>query len=406
MRTVKELYFTEKDYHERLREIKENFEEDLKEQTLKLAKELLETCLEEELKMIVKAGHYEQTEERKDYRNGYYERDLETSIGRIIGIRVPRARETKYEKLVLPKYKRRQEEVNETLLRIFLKGVSTREAGKVTEALIGVNYSAGTISNIAKRLDENVIEFHTRELKDEYKYLILDGITQKIKDGGKTEKNVSLTAYGIKEDGIREIIDFKVVKRENEVNWTNFLNDLYRRGLKGEKLKLIITDGQKGLLGAIDMIYPQVKRQRCWVHKLRNVADKLPKKLQESCLKEAKEIYKARNKKEAREIFNKWRNKWKKNKKAERAVKCIETDIEELLNFYEFPEEHWKKIRTTNAIERNFREVRRRIRTMNVFTNEASCNRIMYAIFSSLNDKWSKHPLKEFKSKKIFTQNY
>lgn len=406
MRTVKELYFTEKDYHERLREIKENFEEDLKEQTLKLAKELLEACLEEELKMIVKAGHYEQTEERKDYRNGYYERDLETSIGRIIGIRVPRARETKYEKLVLPKYKRRQEEVNETLLRIFLKGVSTREAGKVTEALIGVNYSAGTISNIAKRLDENVIEFHTRELKDEYKYLILDGITQKIKDGGKTEKNVSLTAYGIKEDGIREIIDFKVVKRENEVNWTNFLNDLYRRGLKGEKLKLIITDGQKGLLGAIDMIYPQVKRQRCWVHKLRNVADKLPKKLQESCLKEAKEIYKARNKKEAREIFNKWRNKWKKNKKAERAVKCIETDIEELLNFYEFPEEHWKKIRTTNAIERNFREVRRRIRTMNVFTNEASCNRIMYAIFSSLNDKWSKHPLKEFKSKKIFTQNY
>lgn len=406
MRTVKELYFTEKDYHERLREIKENFEEDLKEQTLKLAKELLEACLEEELKMIVKAGHYEQTEERKDYRNGYYERDLETSIGRIIGIRVPRARETKYEKLVLPKYKRRQEEVNETLLRIFLKGVSTREAGKVTEALIGVNYSAGTISNIAKRLDENVIEFHTRELKDEYKYLILDGITQKIKDGGKTEKNVSLTAYGIKEDGIREIIDFKVVKRENEGNWTNFLNGLYRRGLKGEKLKLIITDGQKGLLGAIDMIYPQVKRQRCWVHKLRNVADKLPKKLQESCLKEAKEIYKARNKKEAREIFNKWRNKWKKNKKAERAVKCIETDIEELLNFYEFPEEHWKKIRTTNAIERNFREVRRRIRTMNVFTNEASCNRIMYAIFSSLNDKWSKHPLKEFKSKKIFTQNY
>lgn len=406
MRTVKELYFTEKDYHERLREIKENFEEDLKEQTLKLAKELLEACLEEELKMIVKAGHYEQTEEREDYRNGYYERDLETSIGRIIGIRVPRARETKYEKLVLPKYKRRQEEVNETLLRIFLKGVSTREAGKVTEALIGVNYSAGTISNIAKRLDENVIEFHTRELKDEYKYLILDGITQKIKDGGKTEKNVSLTAYGIKEDGIREIIDFKVVKRENEVNWTNFLNDLYRRGLKGEKLKLIITDGQKGLLGAMDMIYPQVKRQRCWVHKLRNVADKLPKKLQESCLKEAKEIYKARNKKEAREIFNKWRNKWKKNKKAERAVKCIETDIEELLNFYEFPEEHWKKIRTTNAIERNFREVRRRIRTMNVFTNEASCNRIMYAIFSSLNDKWSKHPLKEFKSKKIFTQNY
>lgn len=153
------------------------------------------------------------------------------------------------------------------------------------------------------------------------------------------------------------------------------------------------------------MVYPQLKRQRCWVHKLRNVADKLPKRLQENCLKEAKKIYLARNKKEAIKVYNRWRNKWKRNPRAEKAVKCIEKDIEELLNFYDFPQEHWKKIRTTNAIERNFREVRRRIRTMNVFTNDASCNRIMYAIFSSLNEKWKNHPLKEFK-KIIFTQNY
>ncbi len=396
MSKVKELYFTEKDYHERVKEIKENFEEDLKEGTLKLAKRLIEESLNEELEMMIKAREYEQTEDRKDYRNGYYKRNLETKIGYISGIQVPRARELRYERKVFKRYQRRQEEVNETLLKIFLKGVSTREAGKVTEALLGVNYSAGTISNIAKRLDEEVRRYHKRQLKDEYRYLILDGITKKIKEGGKTEKKVSLVAYGIKEYGIREIIDFKVVKRENEVNWTNFLNDLYNRGIKGEKLELIITDGQRGLISAIDMVYPGIKRQRCWVHKLRNVADKLPKKLHDSCLKEAKEIYQAKNKKEAIKVYKRWKSKWEKDRRAERAVKCIEVDIEELLRFYDCPEGHWKKIRTTNAIERNFREVRRRIRTMNVFTNEASCDRIIYAIFSSLNEKWKKHPLKEF----------
>ncbi len=222
----------------------------------------------------------------------------------------------------------------------------------------------------------------------------------------EVEKKVSLTAYGIKEDGIREIIDFKIVQRENEVNWTNFLNVLYERGIKGEKLELIITDGQKGLIAAIEMVYPEAKRQRCWVHKLRNVAGKLPKKLHKTCLKEAKRIYQARNKREAIEKYKEWKKKWEKDKRAEKAVRCIEVDIEELLRFYEYPEKHWKKIRTTNAIERNFREVRRRIRTMNVFTNDNSCNRIMYAIFCSLNAKWKYHPLKEFRDLKIFTQNY
>jgi putative transposase len=404
--STKELYFTEKDYHERLAEIKKNFEEDLKNETLKLAKSLIEECLEEELEKVIRAKYYEQTEGRVDYRNGSYTRGLETEIGYIPGINVPRAREIEYDKSAFEKYARRQKEVNELLLKIFLKGVSTREVGKVVEPLLGINYSAGTISNISKRLDAEVRIFHTRAIKDEYIYIILDGIVVKIKNSIKTEKMVVLAAYGITEEGLRELIGFKIANRENEGNWSIFLSDLYNRGLEGSKTRLIITDGNKGLISAIETIYPGIKRQRCWVHKLRNVADKLPKKLHNTCLKEAKGIYQAKNKKEAIKRYKEWKEKWGKQKQAEKAVKCIEIDIEELLIFYEFPKEHWKKIRTTNAIERNFREVRRRIRTMNVFTNEKSCNRIIYAIFCSLNEKWKNHPLKEFKNKKNFTQNY
>jgi len=394
MRT-KYLYFTETDLPERWAEIKEDFWGDLKTETLRLVKRLMENCLNDELNLVVKAPYYAHNPEtRNDYRNGYYERSLETNIGFVNEIKVPRARNTTFKTRVFDKYQRRQKEVNTTLMKMFLKGVSTREVGNVIEPLLGVTYSASTISNITKTLDAEVKTFHSKKLEDKYSYLFLDGITVKIKNCLKSEKMLVLAAYGITKEGFKELIAFKISNRENEANWTIFINDMYNRGLTGSNLKLIITDGQKGLLAALDVVYPNVPRQRCWVHKLRNVASKLPKNLHSTCLAESKLIYQAKNKRQAIKIFRKWKSKW--NKKAEKAVKCIENDLDDLLRFFDSPEAHWKKIRTTNAIERNFREVRRRIRTMNVFTNHNSCDRIIFAVFNAMNNKWEKHPLKGF----------
>ncbi|MEW6063579.1 MAG: IS256 family transposase [Nanoarchaeota archaeon] len=393
--SLKYLYFTDKDLSERWKEVKNIFWEDTQERIPEMVKRLMENCLEEELEEIVGASYYKHTPEtRKGYRNGYYTRTLETRYGFIPEIIVPRARNISFKTKVFERYKRRQKTVEEVLLGMFLKGVSTREVGPIAEGISGVSLSATTISNITKALDIEVRKFHNRELNDHYDYLIFDGITVKIKNCIKSEKKLVLVAYGITNQGIKELISFKIVKKEDESNWTIFFNDLYRRGITGKNVKLIITDGHRGLLSALDFVYPNVRRQRCWVHKLRNVADKMPKKLHGSCLFEAKLIYMAKNKREAIKTFKKWKSKWEGE--VPNAVNCLEMDIDDLLRFFDYPKEHWKKIRTTNAIERNFREVRRRIRTMNVFTNDDSCERIIYAIFCSLNDKWKNKPLKGF----------
>jgi transposase-like protein len=145
-------------------------------------------------------------------------------------------------------------------------------------------------------------------------------------------------------------------------------------------------------------VYPYVPVQRCWAHKLRNVAAKLPRKLQGECLGELKKVYLAENQREAVRLFRLWATSWRDV--AAKAVACVEQDLDELLSFLAAPKSHWRKVRTTNAIERAFREVRRRTRPMSCFQNSASVNRIIYGIVSHLNNNWKQMPLPDF------THNY
>lgn len=157
---------------------------------------------------------------------------------------------------------------------------------------------------------------------------------------------------------------------------------------------MVTTDGCPGLHRALDTVYPYVPRQRCWAHKLRNVAARLPRKHQEACLGEAKGIYRAGTRREAVAHFREWAHRWRQV--APKAVGCLEQDLEELLPFLDCPQAHWKKVRTTNAIERAFREVRRRTRPMSCFQNSASVDRIIFGVISHLNNAWQDKPLKEF----------
>ena len=175
------------------------------------------------------------------------------------------------------------------------------------------------------------------------------------------------------------------------------MNNLSRRGLAGDALGLVATDGNRGLENAVDTVYPHAKRQRCWAHKLRNVSDKLRKRHQEQCIKEARAIYDAENKSEAARAYRAWAKTWRPI--SPNAVKCLERDLEELLNFYSCPKEMWIKLRTTNVIERAFREVRRRTRPMTCFNNSQSIERIVYAVLNHLNSQWGLQPLKEFTHK-------
>lgn len=369
---------------------------ELKVETKRMVKRLLEASLEEEMIERLQAQWYQRNPDRKGWRNGSYQRNILIDLGLIENLRVPRARITIEESQILERYRQRRGEINRLVREMFLAGVSTRRVGEVLKPILGYSISASTVSAITSALDREVGAFLSHQIQDRFAYLLLDGLTLKMKTAQGVKKKLVLTAYGITEEGEREIISFRLTGSESEAAWEAFLNDLYGRGLEGKDLRLIVSDGCPGLKKALDTVYPYVDRQLCWVHKLRNVAAKLPRRIQKECLRGARSIYQAKTKREARHRFAGWARKWRRE--APKAVECLEKNLEELLSFLECPEKDWRKVRTTNAIERSFREVRRRIRPMSCFNNAASCRRIIYGVISHLNNCWKERAKSTHKS--------
>lgn len=367
---------------------------DIKAQTRIGLKRLLEGAMEGELIEQLRAGRYRRTESRRGYRNGYRYRGLLTELGMVEHLRVPRDRDGAYQTEVIPRYQRRQEQVNDMVREMFLAGVSTRKVEEVVRPLLGASISAQTVSRITRSLDEQVRRYQSQPLPDNYLYLLLDGIVLRVKGAKEVRRRLVLCAYGITTAGRREMVSFRQANSESEAAWEAFLRDLYDRGLTGSRLMMVSTDGCPGLHSALDTVYLYVPRQRCWAHKMRNVAAKLPRKHQDACLAQAKTIYQARNRREAIVRFRQWAGRWRTI--APKAVRSIEDDLDELLPFLDCPKDHWKKVRTTNAIERAFREVRRRTRPMSCFQNSASVDRIIFGVISHLNHGWKNKPLPQF----------
>jgi len=355
---------------------------------------LLEGALVEERTAQLAADRYERGPHRQDQRNGFYTRDLDTEFGPIRGLRVPRSREGTYRPLLFERYQRRTEAVDRGIIAIFAAGVSTRRVGEILELLCDTSVSAATVSRIATQLDPLVQQFHHRPLDDEYQYLLLDGVHLRCKAAQGRQTVVVLCAYGIRRDGTREIIAFRQAPSESEKHWEAFLNDLYRRGLHGERLQLVVTDGAKGLIAAVDLVFSHVPRQRCWFHKMQNVTNKLKKANQRECVKQARRIYHAKTRREAVHQFRTWERTWQALEP--KAVACLADDIDDLLTHFKVPVQHRPTVRTTNPIERSFREVRRRTRPISCFNNRDSVDRIVFTVVNHLNRSWEKCPLGPF----------
>lgn len=376
-----------------------NFWLDINKYAKSMTKEFFEISLEEEMVQYQQRESYQRTPERIDYRNGYYPRNIDTAFGPIENIQIPRSRSGLFRPSMFKKYQRRQESVNQSIINCFLLGVSTRNVKDVLKPLLGVNISASTVSNATKAVDKLVKQFHNRPLLDEYQFLFIDGINISMRYGAKSIKKTVLVAYGITLFGLRELIDFRIVKSESKDACESFLNYLYSRGLKGDNLKLIITDGGKGLVAAVAIVYPLSKHQRCWFHKLQNIIKLLKKKDQEQVLKALRKIYNAPSKAAALKRFKNFKTSWDKYPNV---VKSLDKDLEELLNFLTIPIKKdfrdfiRKRIRTTNVLERSLREVRRRTRPMSCFNNNDSLQRIIYAVFYRLNTNWKAKPLTQF----------
>ena len=285
--------------------------------------------------------------------------------------------------------------MDQGVLEMFLAGVSTRRVQEVLNPWMGrPTVSAGTVSQITKVLSAEVEKFHCRSLSDDYLYLLLDGIYLKTKSPLHAKRRCILVVYGIQANGTRELVDFKMTRMgESQIAWESFLISLKNRGLKGDHLLLAVVDGNKGLWNALDLVWINVPRQRCWAHKLRNVANHIPKKFQPACLTGAKKIYLADTRDDALKVFKRWAKVWVGI--VPKAVQCLEEDFEDMLVFMACPKKLRVKLRTTNIIERVFREVRRRTRPISCFQNRESVERIIFAIFHRQNALWREKPLKE-----------
>jgi putative transposase len=378
-----------------VQDLQESFWGDFQGRTREVLKKLLESDAEQEMADYLGLRWHERARsaQRVDYRNGFYERDYVTPLG-VIRLRIPRTRQRSFLPRWIGRLQRRAPEVAELIRQAFLRGISTRQVGRVVAMLTGEEVSAQTVSRLTRVLDRAVQAFHQRRLKDDWAYLVLDGVWLKVRRAFGPQRVLLLVAYGIRRDGTRQLLAFTRAKSESQAGWEGLLNDLFQRGLRGVNLQLVITDGCPGLARALETVYPRARHQRCWVHKMRNILEKVRRRDEKQVKMQAQKMYLADSAAAAQRAFARFRFHWQRQYPT--MVRQLERDLPELLHFFAFPRHLWRKLRTTNIIERCFVEVRRRTRPMVVFTNVESVDRIIYAIFSRFNEDWKNHTLELF----------
>lgn len=352
----------------------------LREKVQQAVRTALISVLEAEVDAFIGAVRYERSERRQDYRNGHYQRNLETSMGPINDLPVPRTRGG-YQTQLFERYHRRRSELDQSIGEMFIGGVSMTRVGKVVETLTGTKPSASTVSRVFHTLESEYEQWKTRKLAARYVYAFADGTYFTVIYNGEGCKMPILAVVGIAETGERDVLAFRVGDRENEQAWKDLLDDLKERGVK--TIDLWISDGNQAMLNAIHTKFPASARQRCVVHKMDNVLSYVPTKQQEQLKPELKALFYQKDRQAADQAVAAFVEKYQSVYPS--AIECLQRDLEACLTFYAYPKEHWKTIRTNNIIERLFGEVKRRSHKMAAaFRNEGSCALLFYAVIRSL----------------------
>jgi putative transposase len=340
----------------------------------------LAATLEDEIEGYIGAARYARTPTRRDQRNGYYPRDLVTTAGTVEDLPVPRSRGG-FRTQVFDRYRRRQAELDIAIGEMFVFGASTTRVGQVVETLTRNHPSASTVSRVFHSLDDEFAAWKTRALAAHYVYAFADGTYFTVIYDGDGQKMPILAVIGIDEHGQREVLTFTVGERENQAAWEDLLDQLKQHGV--QTVDLWITDGNKAMLNAVQIKFPQAARQRCIKHKMDNVLGYVPDKQRAQVEPELKAIFYQANRIQADQAAAAFCEKFRAAYPT--AVECLQRDLEACLTFYAFPEKHWKTIRTTNVIERLFDEVKRRSHKMAAaFRNEGSCLLMFFAVIRTL----------------------
>ena len=348
-----------------------------------LVQRTVQQVLEAEMTSFLGAESYQRNDARRGWRNGFKPRTLKTRVG-ALELMVPKDRDGQFQTELFERYQRSEKAFVAALLQMYVEGVSTRKVTEITEALCGLEVSKSQVSALTAKLDAEIQEWRIRRLQEEYPYLIFDARYEKLRRGGQVVSQGVLVAIGISAAGYREVLGVWVAESESEASWGAVFAELKERGLRG--VRYVVSDDHQGMVRAIERHFQSVVWQRCQVHFVRNALALCSRQQRPMVLRLMKAVTEAPTREAAKAALA--LAVAELEKKAPKVARLLETSGEEILGVYALPEAHQKRMRTTNMLERQNQELKRRTRVVRVFPHEQSLLRLVAALLMETNQEW------------------
>ena len=348
-----------------------------------LVQRTVQQVLEAEMTSFLGAESYQRNDVRRGWRNGFKPRTLKTRVGEL-ELMVPKDRDGQFQTELFERYQRSEKAFVAALLQMYIEGVSTRKVTAITEALCGLEVSKSQVSALTQKLDAEVAEWRMRPLSDEYPYLIFDARYEKVRRGGSVVSQGVLVAIGISAAGYREVLGCWVAESESEASWGAVFSELKQRGLRG--VRYVVSDDHAGMVRAIERHFQGAVWQRCQVHFVRNALSLCGRQQRPLVLRLMKLVTETATREAAKAALAAAIAELEK--KAPKVARLLEEHGEEILGVYALPEAHRKRMRTTNMLERQNQELKRRTRVIRVFPHEQSCLRLIAALLMETNQEW------------------
>jgi len=374
-------------------------EKDLNKFLLDALGKNLEQAIRSTVSVLVKTEMRELREELwKEKReslvfNGSYPRQLVSPAGRIADIPIPRFRSgnDEHDLQSMKLFGEEQDRFNNLVANLHLVGVSQRKVNRLCRNIFGKAVAPKTTKVVFEELlDSEAFQVNTASLLGAPSdYVLMDGIWQTVKSqkSGETRKRVALAVLGMNDDGAKQLLGFRLAFEEDEASWTKLLNELERRGLDLAKTKLVVLDGGGGGIAALERVCPDVPIQSCLSHRYRNVLKYTPYRHKQGMGKDLKKLTAANSKDEFLKQVGAMQGRWQTI--APEAIKSLVWNVKLSITYFDFPRELWSKLRTTNVIERTFREVRARTRVhYDRYESPESSNKYHRAVFGNINQTY------------------
>jgi transposase-like protein len=348
-----------------------------------LVQRTVQQVLEAEMASFLGAGTYERNGERRGWRNGYKPRMLKTRVG-TLDLMVPKDRDGEFQTELFERYQRSEKALVAAMLEMYVGGVSTRKVSAITEALCGLEVSKSQVSALTVKLDAEIAAWRMRPLAQAYPYLVVDARYEKVRQGGAVVSQGVLVVCGIDSRGFREVLGCWMAESESEASWGAVFAELKQRGLHG--VRYVVSDDHAGMVKAIGRYFQKAVWQRCQVHFLRNALSLCGVAQRPMVLNLLRAVTEAPTREAAMAALK--TAVAALEKKAPRTALLLEEHGEEILGVYALPEAHRKRMRTTNMLERQNQELKRRTRVVRVFPHSQSCLRLASALLIETSQQW------------------